>query len=83
MEKGRLKNAQYLIRGAVTDFTVVGDVSGWFGVQDKATIRGRGERARVALVIQSTWPAAKSSRPCRLRATPPRAAWVWVSITAS
>jgi curli biogenesis system outer membrane secretion channel CsgG len=51
VERGRLKNAQYLIRGAVTDFTVVGDVSGWFGVQDKATVRGRGERARVALVI--------------------------------
>lgn len=51
VERGRLKNAQYLIRGAVTDFTVIGDVSGWFGVQDKAMLRGRGERARVALVI--------------------------------
>ena len=50
-ERGRLINAQYLIRGAVTDFTVVGDASGWFGVRDKAAIKGRGEKARVALVI--------------------------------
>ena len=51
VERGRLKNAQYLIRGAITDFTVVGDSSGWFGVQDKALLKGRGERARVALII--------------------------------
>jgi curli biogenesis system outer membrane secretion channel CsgG len=50
-ERGRLINAQYLIRGAVTDFTVVGDASGWFGVRDQAAIKGRGEKARVALVI--------------------------------
>lgn len=50
-ERGRLINAQYLIRGAVTDFTVVGDASGWFGVRDKAGIKGSGQRARVALVI--------------------------------
>lgn len=51
VERGRLMNARYLIRGAVTDFTVVGDASGWFGVQDKAMVKGRGEKARVALVI--------------------------------
>jgi curli biogenesis system outer membrane secretion channel CsgG len=50
-ERGRLMNAQYLIRGAVTDFTVVGDASGWFGVKDKAELRGRGQRARVAMVL--------------------------------
>lgn len=50
-ERGRLINAQYLIRGAITDFTVVGDSSGWFGVQDKAVVKGRGEKARVALVL--------------------------------
>ena len=50
-ERGRLINAQYLIRGAVTDFTVIGDVSGWFGVKDKGALRGRGQRARVALVL--------------------------------
>ena len=50
-ERGRLINAQYLIRGAVTDFTVVGDASGWFGVKDRAALKGRGERARVAMVI--------------------------------
>lgn len=51
VERGRLKNAQYLIRGAVTDFTVVGDMSGWFGVEKKGALRGRSQRARVALVI--------------------------------
>ena len=51
VERGRLKNAQYLIRGAVTDFTVVGDMSGWFGVENKGSLRGRSQRARVALVI--------------------------------
>ena len=50
-ERGRLLNAQYLIRGAITDFTVVGDASGWFGVKDRAVVKGRGEKARVALVI--------------------------------
>jgi curli biogenesis system outer membrane secretion channel CsgG len=50
-QKGRLKNAQYLIRGVVTDFTVTGDTSGWFGT-DKAAVRGRGQRARVALTVK-------------------------------
>lgn len=45
---GRLKNARYLIRGVVTDFTVTGDVSGWF---DNGTSKGRARssRARVAI----------------------------------
>ena len=47
VERGRLMNAQYLIRGAVTDFTVVGDMSGWFGVENKGSLRGRSQRARV------------------------------------
>lgn len=49
--RGRLKNAQYLIRGTITDFTVTGDVSGWFGNQT-AAVRGRGQRARVALAVR-------------------------------
>lgn len=50
-QRGRLKNAQYLIRGAVTDFTVTGDSSGWFGT-DQAAIRGSRQRARVALTVK-------------------------------
>lgn len=49
--RGRLKNAQYLIRGTVTDFTVTGDASGWFGTA-VAAVRGRGQRARVALAVR-------------------------------
>lgn len=51
VERGRLKNAQYLIRGTVTDFTVTGDASGWFG-SSSAALRGRGQRARVAMVVK-------------------------------
>ncbi len=51
VQRGRLKNAQYLIRGTVTDFTVTGDTSGWFGTE-KASIRGRGQRARVSLTVK-------------------------------
>lgn len=50
-QRGRLKNAQYLIRGTITDFTVTGDTSGWFGTE-QAAIRGRGQRARVALTVK-------------------------------
>lgn len=49
--RGRLKNAQYLIRGTVTDFTVTGDVSGWFGAP-AAAVKGRGQRARVAMIVK-------------------------------
>lgn len=49
-EQGRLMNARYLIRGVVTDFTVTGDASGWFG-SAAATARLRGSRARVGLYV--------------------------------
>ncbi len=51
VERGRLKNAQYLVRGVVTDFTVTGDSSGWFS-NSSFGIRGRGQRARVAIAVQ-------------------------------
>jgi curli biogenesis system outer membrane secretion channel CsgG len=51
VEKGRLKNAQYLVRGVVTDFTVTGDSSGWFGVSSLG-LHARGQRARVAVAVQ-------------------------------
>jgi curli biogenesis system outer membrane secretion channel CsgG len=51
VEKGRLKNAQFLVRGVVTDFTVTGDSSGWFGASSFG-LRGRGQRARVAIAVQ-------------------------------
>jgi curli biogenesis system outer membrane secretion channel CsgG len=50
-ERGRLRNAQFLLRGVITDFTVSGDVSGWFRTP---SVRGRlgGSSARVALNIK-------------------------------
>ena len=50
-EYGRLKNARYVLRGVITDFTVSGDASGWFGV---STVRGwlGGSAARVSLNIK-------------------------------
>ncbi|MCF7838923.1 MAG: CsgG/HfaB family protein [Candidatus Marinimicrobia bacterium] len=48
--RGRLRNAQYLIRGAVTDSTVTGDLSGCFG-QGTPRVLGRHQRARVALTL--------------------------------
>ncbi len=50
VERGRLMNARYLIRGSVTDFTVSGDASGWFAAPGG---RGflRGSRARVSLYV--------------------------------
>ncbi len=50
VERGRLMNARYLIRGVVTDFTVSGDASGWFGAAG-ARARIRGARARVGLYV--------------------------------
>lgn len=49
--RGRLKNAQYLIRGVVTDFTVTDDTSGWFST-DAVTLRAGSSRARVAIAIR-------------------------------
>ncbi|MBU0679499.1 MAG: CsgG/HfaB family protein [Verrucomicrobia bacterium] len=51
VQTGRLKNARYLIRGAITDFSVVGDSSGWFGAKDGSGLRGGGSKSRVALHI--------------------------------
>lgn len=45
---GRLRNAQFLVRGTVTDFTVTGDVSGWFSVPKVKGALG-GSTARVEL----------------------------------
>jgi curli biogenesis system outer membrane secretion channel CsgG len=50
-ERGRLKNAKFLIRGVVTDFTVTSGGSGWFGLK-KLRIFGGGSRARVAINIR-------------------------------
>lgn len=49
-ERGRLKNARYLIRGVVTDFTVTGDASGWFSSMG-AKGRFRSARSRVGLYV--------------------------------
>ena len=48
--EGKLKNAKYLIRGAITDFSVTGDSSGWFGT-DKLFGGAGKSRSRVALHI--------------------------------
>ncbi len=50
VSRGRLKNAEYMIRGVITDFTVTSDTSGWFGAS-KSQVRGGGSRARVAMNI--------------------------------
>jgi curli biogenesis system outer membrane secretion channel CsgG len=49
--RGRLKNAQYLIRGVITDFTVTGDASGWFTHPGGSASAGR-SRARVAIALK-------------------------------
>lgn len=51
VEQGRLKNARYLIRGSITDFTVTGDASGWFSTE-KVAMRGRSSKARVAIMVR-------------------------------
>jgi curli biogenesis system outer membrane secretion channel CsgG len=48
---GRLKNTEYLIRGTITDFTVTGDVTGWFSAP-AAKGRARSSSARVALNVK-------------------------------
>lgn len=48
VDTGRLRSAQYLIRGVITDFTVTGDASGWFSTgSERAKLMG--SRARVAM----------------------------------
>jgi curli biogenesis system outer membrane secretion channel CsgG len=51
VEKGRLKNAQYLVRGVITDFTVTGDASGWFGYSG-LKVSGKSSKARVAVNVK-------------------------------
>ena len=50
-DSGRLKNARYLIRGVVTDFTVTGDSSGWFGTKPARVAGGR-STAQVTLNVK-------------------------------
>jgi len=49
--RGRLKNAEYLIRGVITDFTVTDDASGWFSHATGAGGVGR-SKARVAVALK-------------------------------
>jgi len=51
IERGRLKNAGYLVRGVVTDFTVTGETSGWLAMP-MIGFRGFGRRARVAISVK-------------------------------
>ena len=51
VDRGRLKNAKYLVRGVVTDFTETNESSGWFGIS-WLRILGRGSQARVAINIK-------------------------------
>lgn len=51
VERGRLMNAQYLIRGAVTDFTVTDDNTGWFS-SGAVKLRGGSSRARVSIALR-------------------------------
>ena len=51
VQRGRLKNAQYIIHGSVTDFTESMQVSGWLGIR-WLRLFGRGNRARVAVVVR-------------------------------
>lgn len=50
VERGRLKNAQYLIRGVVSNFHVSGDKSGWFAVRS-ARLFALGNSAKVTLQV--------------------------------
>jgi len=52
--RGRLMNAHYLISGVITDFTVTGDSSGWFGYSNKAKIGGGGSKSKVSLNLKLT-----------------------------
>ena len=51
IDRGRLKNAKYIVRGSVTDFTETNENSGWFGIS-WLKIFGRGSKARVAINIK-------------------------------
>ncbi len=47
---GRLKNARYLVRGVITDFTQTGNATGWFR-SPKAEAGWWGARARVMIAL--------------------------------
>lgn len=49
----RIKNAEYLIRGVITEFTVTRDTSGWFS-KPEGSLWTRGRKARVSLNIKVT-----------------------------
>lgn len=51
VDRGRLRNAQYLLRGVITDFTVTGDTSGWFAGPTARAWFG-GSAARVAINVK-------------------------------
>ena len=50
VERGRLKNAEYLIRGVINDFSQVGGGS-LFVAMTKYLLGGKGNRARVAMTL--------------------------------
>lgn len=50
-QRGRLKNAQFLLRGTINDFTVIEEGSAGFW-SSFLRIFGRGSRARVALTVK-------------------------------
>ena len=51
VSQGRLKNARYLLRGVITDFTVSRDTTGWFGVSRLRTWCGS-SAARVSMNVK-------------------------------
>jgi curli biogenesis system outer membrane secretion channel CsgG len=53
VERGRLKHAQYLIRGVITDFTQTRSASGWFRTHSVG-IGGRGAKAIVMIHLTVT-----------------------------
>ncbi len=53
VNRGQLRNARYLFRGVITDFTVTGDTSGWFAGRTVSGWLG-GTAARVAINIKAS-----------------------------
>lgn len=49
--RGRLKNARYLVRGAITDFTQTGSASGWFSAPH---VNARLSGARAIVMVNIT-----------------------------
>lgn len=48
---GRMKNAQYLVRGVINDFSQTGGSSLWLSIVRTVFLLGRGHTARVALTL--------------------------------